>query len=330
MGALLVWSAILVFAASNSIVRLLYDLGASHPVDGRNAISFCNVLFVGNLCAMMSLLAIYRKEWAPVRLRKLARRDWGWLVVLSILSAALAPALGFLALERADVTSVVLIGRIEPLLFLVLSMIFLGDSAGRWSVAAAAIAVAGACVVLFLERMGDLSQIGQGEMFAVIAAVIYAISGVISKHSLKDVPMGVFMVFRTGVGAVAFFIAASYLFGFGHFQDAFSPFVWQWMIVYGAVIVVMGQVLWFGGLKRSSPSTVTLASSFNPIAGVVFAVVLLGEQPSRAVLIGAAIIAFGILVGLYGALRHRPAARDRASAEPEAVVLEGEVNFKGV
>ncbi|MGI9414823.1 MAG: EamA family transporter, partial [Hyphomicrobiales bacterium] len=144
MGALLVWSAILVFAASNSIVRLLYDLGASHPVDGRNAISFCNVLFVGNLCAMMSLLAIYRKEWAPVRLRKLARRDWGWLVVLSTLSAALAPALGFLALERADVTSVVLIGRIEPLLFLVLTMIFLGESAGRWSVAAAAIAVAGA------------------------------------------------------------------------------------------------------------------------------------------------------------------------------------------
>ena len=265
-GTALVWVAILVFAASNSVVGLLYDLGAANPVEGRNAISFCNVLFVGNLCAMAALLA----------------------------------------------------------------MVFLGETAGRWNIAAAVIAVIGAAVVLFLERMGDFSQVGEGELYAVAAAVVYAIAAAISKYSLKDVPICVFTVFRTGFGAVVFFIAASYLFGFGHFQDAFSPLLWQWMVVYGAIIVVAGQVLWFSGLKRTNASTVTLASAFNPIAGVIFAVILLGEQPSTPVLIGVAIIAFGIAVGLYGSFRQRRQAQEEVAAERNAVVLEGEVNFKGV
>ena len=329
-GTALVWVAILVFAASNSVVGLLYDLGAANPVEGRNAISFCNVLFVGNLCAMAALLAIYRKDWTRASLRRLSRRDWVGLVVLSVLSAALAPAFGFLALEKTEIINVVLIGRIEPLLYLLLAMVFLGETAGRWNIAAAVIAVIGAAVVLFLERMGDFSQVGEGELYAVAAAVVYAIAAAISKYSLKDVPIGVFTVFRTGFGAVVFFIAASYLFGFGHFQDAFSPLLWQWMVVYGAIIVVAGQVLWFSGLKRTNASTVTLASAFNPIAGVIFAVILLGEQPSTPVLIGVAIIAFGIAVGLYGSFRQRRQAQEEVAAERNAVVLEGEVNFKGV
>ena len=59
-GALLVWASILIFAASNSVVQLLTDLGAMHPIEGRNAISFCNLLFVGNLCACVTLVAIFR------------------------------------------------------------------------------------------------------------------------------------------------------------------------------------------------------------------------------------------------------------------------------
>lgn len=42
------------------------------------------------------------------------------------------------------------------------------------------------------------------------------------------------------LGAIIFFCVASYLFGFGYFQDAFSPFLRQWMVVYGAVVVMLG------------------------------------------------------------------------------------------
>lgn len=50
-GPAFLWFSVLVFAASNSVVRLLSDLSAQHAIDGRNAISFCNLLFAGNACA---------------------------------------------------------------------------------------------------------------------------------------------------------------------------------------------------------------------------------------------------------------------------------------
>jgi hypothetical protein len=46
-GYLLIWIAILIFAAANSIVSMLVDIGAANKIDDRNPVSLCNILFVG-------------------------------------------------------------------------------------------------------------------------------------------------------------------------------------------------------------------------------------------------------------------------------------------
>ncbi len=329
-GSVMIWAAIPIFAAGNSIVRLLFDLGAQHTVDGRNAISFCNVLFVGNLCAMFTLLVVYRKDWTRKMLSALSGRQWVSLTVLAILLGAFAPSLVFLALEKTDVTNVVLFGRIEPPLYMLLAYLFLRDQSSRWDVAAAVITTSGVALMLLLQQEEGLAMIGQGELLALAAAGVYAGSSVLSKKILTDVSLGIFVVFRAGVGAVIFFLAATYLYGIDHFQDAFSPFLWQWMLVYGGIIVVLGQVLWFGGLRTATPSNVMLASSFTPIAGVLFAVVLLGEQPSSAVLIGGAVMIAGIAVGIIGNLTQAAAQKPKKVAKKEAVTLECHANFKGI
>ena len=329
-GSLLIWAAIPIFAAGNSIVRLLFDLGAQHTIDGRNAISFCNVLFVGNLCAMFTLLAIYRKSWTREKLSVLSGKQWASLTVLAVLLGAFAPSLVFLALEKTDVTNVVLFGRVEPPLYMLLAYVFLREGSSRWDVAAAAITTSGVVLMLFLQQGEGLPMIGEGELLALAAAVVYAGSSVLSKRILTDVSLGIFVVFRAGVGAVIFFVAATYLFGLSHFQDAFSPFLWQWMLVYGGIIVVLGQMLWFGGLRTATPSNITLASSFTPIAGVLFAIVLLGEEPSSAVLIGGAVMVLGIAVGVYGNLWRKAARKEKPVKQAEAVTMECHANFKGI
>ena len=50
-GAALIWLSVFLFACSSSVVRVLVDLGQQNPVDGRNPISFCNVLCAGNISA---------------------------------------------------------------------------------------------------------------------------------------------------------------------------------------------------------------------------------------------------------------------------------------
>ncbi|MEL6928308.1 MAG: EamA family transporter, partial [Cyanobacteria bacterium J06600_6] len=50
--------AIAIFAASSSVGSKLSGIGKEHLIDGRNPISFCNVLFIGNLCALLVLIAV--------------------------------------------------------------------------------------------------------------------------------------------------------------------------------------------------------------------------------------------------------------------------------
>jgi drug/metabolite transporter (DMT)-like permease len=124
----MVWLSLLIFAASNSVVMLLSQLGAMHLIEGRNAISFCNLLFVGNLCAFLSLCTIYWKSWTWDSLSALSVLDWCNLIAVASLSGALAPTLVYLALERTTVTNVLLMGRIEPPLLLLCSALFFRES----------------------------------------------------------------------------------------------------------------------------------------------------------------------------------------------------------
>ena len=74
------WLAVVIFATSNSIVKILIDLGSQNAIDGRNPITFCNLLCAGNMCAVLALLVIYWKQWRFKVLRTLSLSDWASLI----------------------------------------------------------------------------------------------------------------------------------------------------------------------------------------------------------------------------------------------------------
>lgn len=328
--------AIIIFAASSSVVRKLTEIGSEHLIDGRNPISFCNILFAGNICAFILLSFIYRQQWNIPNLKQLSRKDWISLSAVAILEGALAPALIFTALALTMVNNVILIGRIEPPLTLALSIFLLGERVNRWVVSGAIASFLGVVLTVLLQptgenmaNMGSFVQVGTGELMTAGWAVCIAISTIISKVTLRQIPLGIFTVFRTFVGTIIFFIIVLKLFGFHHFVDVFSPFLWQWMLFYSAVIVVGGQLCFFTGLKQSSASDVSLASSFGPIAGIVAAYLILGEAPTTAQYIGGSIIMCGIVLNQIGVLRqnNETPAKVNENAVKEA---DSAVGFKGI
>lgn len=327
--------AIIIFAASNSVTRKLTELGAQNPIDGRNPISFCNVLFVGNLCALAILILIYRRQCTLQTFKAIPKQSWFSLILVSLLSSALAPALIFMALDLTAVNNVVLIGRIEPPLILALSILILKDRVNTWVIAGAIISFVGvALTVLLQEPSGEMMEmagfmIGRGELMAACGAIALAISTIISKVTLKQIPLGVFSLIRTTIGTIAFFIVVIILYRPSHFMDVFSPFLWQWMSIYGAVIVVGGQLCWFAGLKTSGASDVSLASSFSPIAGILAAYLILSEAPTMAQYIGGGVILIGIVLNQIGVFRKMKKSAPQPSTNP-VKEMEMEVGFKGV
>ena len=336
-GQAYLWFAVLIFGASSAVTRKITEIGAQHFMDGQNPISLCNVLFVGNLCALLVLVIIHRQQWHLTQLQQRSGKEWWGLILVAILSGALGPGLIFQALALTQVTNVVLVSRLEPPLTLALSIWFLADRVNTWEVMGAIVAFVGVGLTIFLQpvresmmQMGGF-HIGVGELFAAIGAIVLALSTILGKKRLSKVPLGLYSIVRTGLGTVIFFILALVLYGHNHFMGVLSPFLWQWMLLYGVIIVVIGQSFWLIGLRASSVSTASIVGSFSPIVGIVAAYLILGEVPTHAQYIGGSVILLGLLLSQMGL--HRRMARQLAMLPVESVpseqAIETSTGFKG-
>jgi len=319
-GSIYLWSAVTIFAAANSITRKLTEIGSQHLIDDRNPISFCNVLFVGNLCALLVFILIYWRQLSIRSFQQLSPQDWSSMIAVALLSGSLAPGVIFAALSSTMVNNVVIIGRIEPPLTLALAICLLRERTNRWEILGAIVSFAGVIVTVVLQGLGEnvmtptgFTTIGWGEILTAIGAVAVALSNIISKTRLNRIPIGLFSIVRTALGTTIFFFTALYIYGSHHFMDALSPFLWKWMLLYGTLIVVVGQSFWLAGLKKSSGSLASLISTFNPIAAFFIAYLILGEAPTKSQIIGGSIILCGILLSQVGTRRTSPPNRAVAS-----------------
>lgn len=333
-GQLYLWLAVLIFGASSAVIRKLTEIGSQHSTAGQNPISFCNVLFVGNLCALVLLLALYGRHWNRANLSRLSRQHWYSLVTVTLLGGALAPALIFRALALTQVNNVVLIGRLEPPLTLALSVWLLRERVNRLEVAGAIVALIGVSLTLFLQppssqmmQIGMVS-IGIGGLFAALGAIASAIATIVIKKQLTQVPAGIYSIFRTAISTLVFFCVVLVLYGSNHFMGVLSPFLWQWMLVYGAVIVVLGQSFWVRGLRATTASMASLVSSFTPIVGILAAYWILGEIPTQAQYVGGSIILIGLALSQIGI---RQAAQHQSNlSQVERMKTEMGMGFKGI
>jgi drug/metabolite transporter (DMT)-like permease len=114
-------------------------------------------------------------------------------------------------------------------------------------------------------------------------------------------------VVRLGLGTLVFFIVANLRYGPQHFGEIFSPFLWEWMLVYGGIIIVLGQSFWARGFRATPISVSAIVACFNPIAGMVFAYWILAEVPTSGQLLGGAILLIGLLLSSI-------AGRDRGAS----------------
>ncbi|MEO1673325.1 MAG: DMT family transporter, partial [Cyanobacteria bacterium J06631_2] len=110
---------------------------------------------------------------------------------------------------------------------------------------------------------------------------------------------------RNFISSVFFFIIAMFLFGFSHFMDIFSGQLWFVMSVYGLVVVVLAQLMWYSALKRLDSKTVGSLTSLSPIFSIFYAFVLNGEFPTQVQLSALAVIFVGLLISNLGKKRSR-------------------------
>ncbi|MEB3295765.1 MAG: DMT family transporter [Synechococcales bacterium] len=298
---LYLWLATIVFAASSALTRKINMIGQMHLVAGHNPISLCNVLFVGNLCALAMMLCLFSQDLQGSEIQRLRPRDWLSLGAIGLLSGALAPALIFAALDRTTVTNVVIISRLELPLTLLLSLLLLGRRVNRYTALGAVVSCLGVAATAWLSSgwMQDL-HVGRGEVMVGIATLVLSIANLLSGLYLKTVSLGIFAIMRTGIGTIVFFVLAQVLYGSHHFAEAFSPVLWGWMVIYSFLIVILGQLCWFTAQKMSTTAELTFANTLQPLIAIGMAFLILGEIPMLAQAIGGGVLFVGICFSAIG------------------------------
>ncbi len=298
LGALAAWVAVLIYAASNAIITLLVDIGSARPLaDGSNAITYTNLYLLGSLISLVPMALLYRRDLTRRTLATLTPRHWRLLVLSAILSSVLTPGLFFYALEHTTVTNMVLVGRIEPPLFLLATWFFLRERLNPWALLAGLIALAGAMIIIGSGTPGGGFTFGKGELATIAATLSFIASTLVTRAGLRDVPLGIFAVFRTAIGVTLYGVLVASFFGTAPFENILAPVVWKWVWVYAILVIVFGQIAWNFGLKHARAGDVALATSFSPLAAILIAMLLLGEAPGPGLIPGAALILVGIAIG---------------------------------
>ncbi len=323
-GALLCWAAVILYAASNSVVSLLVDIGARHPVDGENVVTFANLLVLGSLVSLVPMGLMFWRDWRRETLRQINARSWAFLTLSAVLSSAITPGLFFFALENTSVTNVVIVSRLDPVLFLFAAALFLKERLDFWALLSALIMLAGAFVILVMKSPDGSIYIASGEVAAIAATVSFTLSTIVARTCLKEIPLGIFVIFRLIVGTTTYCVYMQTFTSDHSFNDMFQPVLLKWVWVYAILILILGQITWNMGLKYASSKTIALATSFSPVFAILIAMALLNEDPGPGFLYGIVFMIIGVTVAQYG-------QRETYAETPgQALELERKTNFKGV
>ncbi len=281
----------LLFSMASPVLKLLIEqgkhLGFSHP----DAISFCNVLFVGNLCAGLITFISFPKRKIVRELKDLSKKSWGLLMASSFV-AVLYPSFIFVALENTTVPRVILISRFEGIFYAIIAFLFLKQKLNLGSIVSYIIIGLGVAITIFSDGMLP----DKADILLLSAAVFYGVSELLSTLLLDKLSMPSFIFFRNFTSAIIFFIIAVYLYGIEHFADMFYGDLWISMFFYAIIIIVIGQLVWFKAIKKGSLAQATNYALIIPFFALFFSWLLLNETPSKIEWIAVALIGVGMIV----------------------------------
>ena len=294
--ALLVISRALA-ALGPSLIALLVIQAAQLSGGGESPISFCNVLFIGNLCAAMVVVAWFGLGSIWRELAQLDRKLWFGLVVNGCL-AALLSALIFSSLQYTSVTNAILLARFGPVLYALVGAVLLKQSIRKWEWAGFSLIVVG---ILAIVLKSSMFQLNRGDLLILGSSVVYAASSLLGKLLLSGkCPRETVVFSRNAISAISFFFIANILFGPDHFADAFRGQLWILMTVYALFIIVLAQFTWYAALEKLDTKTVGKWTVLSPVFGVLYALILHGERPSSIQISAFVVIMAGVLISSYG------------------------------
>ena len=141
---------------------------------------------------------------------------------------------------------------------------------------------------------GQDLKVESSQLYILISAACYAASMLITKDQLKEVPAGIFTVFKFSIGTIAFHLIAVAR-GRDKWLTLIDSELWLHMLYYGIFFVTVPQQFFLKALKLCTRAVLAAGVSFGMPMQIVLFMLIFQTLPSVPVAIGSGFILVSIV-----------------------------------
>ncbi|MBL4828546.1 MAG: DMT family transporter [Aliivibrio sp.] len=225
--------------------------------------------------------------------RKVIKPHLGKLAVLASLGMGLHQSLGYFAAVTTSASNLALITSLVPLISLFLSVPLLGKRLSKMSLVGASVALIGLC---FMLGHGDVlfflhSTINQGDGIMLVAAVVYALYGVLIKR--WSIPLTNWQLIYMQVSFAVIFLFPLLLTSdsYAISESAFS------VVAYASIAAsIIAPWCWIKAIDRIGADNSAMFMNLMPVFAVSLAALILGEEVHSYHFVGGLMVIVGVVM----------------------------------
>lgn len=249
----------------------------------------------------VAVLAVLLLVRGPRRLRVPAA-DLGRLVVLGLAGVAASNYFYYLAIQRTNVATAIIIQYTAPVWVLLYMVVRKLERATMPKMIAVALAIFGIALVIGLFGGHKLQFDSVGIGAALVAAFSFSYYNIFAHSLLERYDRWTVLLFTTMSAAIFWlFINSPWKVASEHY----TPAAWAFLFVFAILSVLLPFVLYFAGLQHLRPTKAIVASCLEPVFSILIAAAALHEAVSPLQAVGMAMVLGAILVV------QRPTAGDK-------------------
>lgn len=225
---------------------------------------------------------------------RLNAREWRLVVLLGLLGTVLYQLLFLAGVARTSVANAALIFGCTPVAVAIMASVAGHDrlSAARWG--GAALSFAGIYALVGRRAEWSAATVA-GDALVFGGMLCWSLYSVLAQPLLKRHSPLVITGLAMASGTVIY-VAFAILPVLRTDWSAISVTSWGLMVASSLLALAFAYMVWYTAVQRIGSSRTAIYSNLTPIVAMIVAAVWLGEQISRAQLLGAALILSGIAV----------------------------------
>ena len=271
LGASLMWSVEPIFA------KLAYTNSDFLQTSGIRAI----------IVAITAMLYVVITNKGNLKVKK---EHLPKLVYIGVAGTLFADLLYFFALTKIPVINAVLIGHMQPIFIILIGFFILKeDKLTKFDYSGILIMII-AGVLVTTKTVENFSEMRFGTMcdiYVVMATVAWSTTAIVMRKYLKHLNSGVVTFYRYTVASTIFVVYLLIR------SSLVLANIYQVLV---GLVVGVGTILYYEGLKRIKAAQVSAVELSTPFFAVVFAFIFLREKATVMQLLGIVLLVVGILL----------------------------------